>query len=200
MPAKTDADRLIGAYLGELRSELRSVRQPRRRQILEEVATHIEEARATLNADDEVSIRSILERVGDPANIAAEAADDEPQRRRQWGDMLVPWLLLLGGFIYFIGWFIGLGLLWASPTWRLRDKIVGTLVWPGGLAGLVYLSSAWVGTTSCGGIAPIGQRPVIHCVTHGFSVPPALGIPLVVLLLVAPFVVVIHLERVRRGL
>jgi len=199
MPAKAAADRLIATYLGQLRGELRKVPQPRRRQILDEVSAHIAEARATVGIEDEVSIRSMLDRVGDPAAIAAEAGAGEPQPKNHWGDMLVPWLLLLGGFVYFIGWFIGVGLLWASPTWRLRDKILGALIWPGGLGGLVVLSSAWLATQSCGGVAPAGQRPVIHCVTNGVSLPPALGIPAVVLLLVAPFVVAIHLERVRRG-
>ena len=41
---------------------------------------------------------------------------------------------LLGGILIFgLGWFVGLALLWTSPTWRVRDKVLATLVVPGGL-------------------------------------------------------------------
>ena len=42
--------------------------------------------------------------------------------------------LLLGGILILgLGWFAGLALLWTSPTWRTRDKVLATLVVPGGL-------------------------------------------------------------------
>jgi hypothetical protein len=31
-------------------------------------------------------------------------------------------------------------LLWASPRWQLRERLIGTLVWPGGLAGFWLLA------------------------------------------------------------
>jgi hypothetical protein len=50
-------------------------------------------------------------------------------------------LLLVGGFLAGIGWIVGVVLLWISPRWRLSDKLLGTLIWPGGLVGpLVVLS------------------------------------------------------------
>jgi hypothetical protein len=77
-----------------------------------------------------------------------------------------------------------------------------TLVIPGGLPGLIVLlrgSALTTGsTTSCGGVSPIGQRVVIHCVTSGFSLPAAVGILVLILALLAPFAVAVHLERVRR--
>ena len=42
-------------------------------------------------------------------------------------------LLTVCVIIFTVGWFVGVALLWLSPTWRLRDKILGTLVFPGGL-------------------------------------------------------------------
>ena len=47
-------------------------------------------------------------------------------------------LLVISGAAYLVGWFVGVGLLWASPRWRWTDKLVGTLIWPGGLAGLAW--------------------------------------------------------------
>jgi hypothetical protein len=49
-------------------------------------------------------------------------------------------LLLLGGIVLpLLGWLVGVFLLWASPVWSPRDKWLGTLVLPGGLAGAVIL-------------------------------------------------------------
>lgn len=42
-------------------------------------------------------------------------------------------LLLAGGFFLMVGWVVGCILLWVSPRWRWTDKLLGTLVWPGGL-------------------------------------------------------------------
>ena len=41
-------------------------------------------------------------------------------------------MLLLGGFVFLIGWLVGVVLLWTSKIWTLRDKLIGTLVVPGG--------------------------------------------------------------------
>jgi hypothetical protein len=49
-------------------------------------------------------------------------------------------LLLIGGFFAGVGWLVGVILLWLSPRWRLSDKLLGTLVWPGGVASLVLLA------------------------------------------------------------
>jgi hypothetical protein len=69
--------------------------------------------------------------------------------------------LLIGGLVLpVIGWVIGVVLLWASPRWRTADKLLGTLVWPGGLlapaalllfGGLATVTAA----PACGGSDPI---------------------------------------------
>jgi hypothetical protein len=42
--------------------------------------------------------------------------------------------LLLGGVVLWqVGWYVGVALLWTSPTWRRRDKILATVVVPGGV-------------------------------------------------------------------
>ena len=37
-------------------------------------------------------------------------------------------------------WVIGVVLLWRSRAWTLRDKLIGTLVVPGGLAFVMYVA------------------------------------------------------------
>jgi hypothetical protein len=123
-----------------------------------------------------VGLRNFLDQVGDPETIAAEAAADLPPRGGRRFDVLAPWLLLVGGFAFVIGWFVGLAMLWTSDTWDRKDKLLGTLVLPGGLFGLVVLLT--LPTDS--------------------PLPPAVSIPLFLVLLVAPIVTAIHLDRVRR--
>ena len=205
MRRRSVADRLIDGYLAELRRALRGLPSARRHQVVAEVAEHITEARATLDHEDATAIRSLLERVGDPWAIAAEAGAD-PMRPRarvaSAADAFVPWLLLLGGLAFLVGWLIGAALLWASPTWRVRDKVLGTLVWPGGLAAvLVLLGGAFAGTTVGGcSSAPSDGHVVATCSSSGGAVLTFLpfGLALLVVLIAAPIVVAVHLERVRR--
>jgi hypothetical protein len=75
-----------------------------------------------------------------------------------WMEVVAIVLLLIGGFLAGIGWVAGVILLWLSPRWRVSDKLLGTLVWPGGLAAIMLvLGAAAVLPTrvsSCSGTAP----------------------------------------------
>ena len=54
-------------------------------------------------------------------------------------------LVLIGGAVIpLLGWIAGVALLWGSRAWTVRDKLIGTLVVPGGLAPGFYL--LFVGT------------------------------------------------------
>ena len=74
-------------------------------------------------------------------------------------------------------------------AWRSRDRWLGTLIWPGGLFAPIYLASIPGGSQVC-----TGSR----CVTTGFILPAAVGVPLLLLTILAPVAVAIHLDRVRR--
>ena len=71
--AARETDKLIRDYLAQLDAALQGVDASRRQEILAGVRAHIEEGRASLDPDDAVSVRTLLDRVGDPAAIAAEA-------------------------------------------------------------------------------------------------------------------------------
>jgi hypothetical protein len=194
---QTNADKLVDRYLADLDHAMGRTSPSKRHQIVEEISAHISEGRASLDIDDEVSVRALLDRVGDPEDIAAEAgATSMPPRR---ADGWVVWLLLLGGFAAGVGWFVGVALLWSSPTWRTRDKLLGTFVPPGGLLGLFLLGILPGSSRNCSsGEVAIGQPAVMRCVTHGFSFPWPIGIALLVGALCAPILVAVHLEGVRR--
>ena len=71
----TEADALIIRYLQDLESQLGDLPAGRRQELLDEVGEHIAAARAALDAETEAAIRTVLERLGDPADIAAEARE-----------------------------------------------------------------------------------------------------------------------------
>jgi uncharacterized membrane protein len=152
----SDADRLIEDYLRRLRTTARRLPRKSREDLLAQVRAHIAEARAAGETDSEVVTRNLLERLGDPGQIVAAAGAEAPgeSRPRLGGMEIVALILLLiGGVIFFIGWFVGAVLLWASPRWSRRDKVLGTLIWPLGLVFPVIVGGALslvsVGTTSC---------------------------------------------------
>jgi hypothetical protein len=145
-------DELVESYLDRLERELHDLPGARRREVVDEVRGHIVEARAELASDNEAEVRNILERLGDPSEIAAEARmrfGIQPRSGSNWREVSAIVLLLLGGFVAFFGWIVGVILLWISERWTLRDKLIGTLVVPGGLAttfvGLMFGQS--VGTS-----------------------------------------------------
>jgi hypothetical protein len=154
----TKVDTLVDRYLRDLAAELRDLPDDRGREILDEVSRHIAEARATLDAESEPAIRTVLERLGDPADIAAEARERfgvQPAPARP----ATPWLeviALVALVIPFLGWIVGVVLVWLSRLWTTRDKLIGTL---GGsswlLAGLGGLSMSARGSSVVGG-EPLG--------------------------------------------
>jgi hypothetical protein len=71
---------LVENYLRRLDAALAGVPADRRREITEEIAQHVADARLQLGQDRQVSddaIRAILSQLGDPEEIAAEAGDAE---------------------------------------------------------------------------------------------------------------------------
>ena len=173
----TTADQLVDDYLKRLRRELAGLPRERRRELEQEISEHIAEARATLSAQNEAEIRTLLDRIGDPADIAAEARERFGVAPRKTGAVEIGALILLpiGGIVLpVLGWIVGVILLWASQAWTTRDKLIGTLVLPGGL--LVPFALGFIADSgeacvqtpgvaeSCsgaGGIGPLGLAALI---------------------------------------
>ena len=197
-------DELVESYLQDLRRALGDLPKERRREVVDEVAEHIAESRAGLPVESEVEIRNLLERVGDPEEIAAEARERFGVRPRETGirEISAIVLLLVGGFVFGIGWFVGVVLLWASEAWTTRDKLIGTFIVPGGLASLMYV--LWFGLgagESCGRVVDAETGAVVSEVcTGGPSLASQiLGGLLLVVFLVGPFFTTIYLAlRLRR--
>jgi HAAS len=205
----TVADQLVARYLARLQAALRDLPAARRDELLEQVSEHIATARAELGAQaSEAEIRTLLERLGDPAAIAAEAGQrpDEPlqppQARPGWLEVATLVLLPIGGIVVpVLGWFVGVALLWTSQRWSARDKLLGTLVVPGGMALPVVLGLFTTSTASCvTSPVPASSHTPTHICTGGSpGWLQVLGPVAWVLLFLAPIATVIYLGvRLRR--
>ena len=71
-------DRLVEDYLGAVSYACRDLPPDRRDDLLADLREHIEAARAVLHEPTEAAIRTILDRLGEPSVIAAEARLGEP--------------------------------------------------------------------------------------------------------------------------
>jgi len=218
----TDDDQLVEDYLAQLRAEALVLPDDRRDELVEEITAHIAEARQSDGSP--MAVRNILDRLGDPADIVRAAADTPPGSPAWSGapgsvaghpvaaaalpgrpgalELAAVLFLLLGGIVIpFLGWVIGVVLLWLSPRWTTRDKLLGTLVWPGGLLApaLLLVAGAAAGllatsVTACTGdpvAAPVGSaqqnvhQAATHCTTSGgVGLPPWLFITLSLVLLI----------------
>ncbi len=219
----TDDDQLVEDYLRELHTAGQGLLPADRLdELIEEITAHIAEARQSDGSP--LAVRNILDRLGDPADIVRAAAETPPGSPAWSGapgsgagypavaaarpgraggmELAAVLFLLLGGIVIpVLGWFIGVVLLWMSPRWTARDKLLGTLVWPGGLlapallvaaAAAAGLLATSVTTCTTGGaiVAPLGSsqettQPPAHCTTSGgIGLPPWLVITLSLILLI----------------
>jgi hypothetical protein len=143
------ADQLIDGYLARLRVAATDLPSGVREELIEDMRAHIAEARAREPEETDATILNILDRLGEPDAVVAEAGGRpdafgsgqasgraEPYRP---GVLEVATVIL----VPFL-WPIGVILLWMSPAWRWRDKLIATLVPPGGYIGLSFILGAAV--------------------------------------------------------
>lgn len=207
MTVVNDPNTLIDDYLARLERAAWVLPPDRRTELVEEVRAHIAEA----GSDDEVSVRTVLDRLGTPEEIVAAAQDGEqvfaggqavpgghhpvggaaqPERRLRARDIAALLLLPFGGFIFVIGWFVGVVLLWSSDRWRTSEKWLGTLVLPFGYLG-VFVLGMMAGQTCVSGpeSSAAGQTATVAETCSGFALPLWLGIPLLAVQLIGPALV-----------
>ncbi len=143
---------LVADYMKRLDRELRDLPAARRDELKREIRDHIEDAQDEQDAWDEASIRNVLEQIGEPEAIAAEARERFDVQPRGMGlqEIAAVILLVVGGVIVpVVGWIIGVVLLWASSAWSTREKWIGTLLFPGGLGLPFLLLAGGIGGYTC---------------------------------------------------
>jgi hypothetical protein len=138
MMAAAHADQIISGYLSRLEVAVRTLPGGRGAELIDVFREHIAEARAQLVDESDADLLNILDRLGDPADIVAEeharvgARSPAPLDSRNLVDVLAIVALL-------IIWPVGVVLLWISDAWSTRDKLIGTLLPPGGYLGVITL-------------------------------------------------------------
>ncbi len=207
----TPEQRAVRQYLDDLRKATRDLPRDRQRELLAEIEEHLAET-APLGAS-ETQVREALNRLGDPQQIAEAEHErhQSPKAQPGWVEWLTIPLLLVGGIALLgvgallgapwrialpgVGWLAGVLLLWLSKIWTVRDKLLGTLVVPGGLLPVAYLTVTSVSVETC----TTGAQGIQHC-TGGISTPARIAlITLWVVLLAAPLATGLHLGRQLRN-
>lgn len=131
------ADQLVEGYILRLNAAAGNLPKSARQELIDDMRWHIAEARAREPQETDATILNILDRLGEPAVVVAETSE------RLGLQMAVPFrpgpmeiaAVVLLPFI----WPIGVVLLWISPAWKVRDKVIGTLLPPGGFLGLPFI-------------------------------------------------------------
>jgi hypothetical protein len=184
-----ETDKLVRRYLAQLDAALRGVDASRREEILADMHEHIEEGRTGLDPDDVAGVRTLLDRVGDPAAIAAEAGAPPPGSRR-W-DAWAPWLIIFGPVAGGLGWLAGVLIMWTSPAWSQRAKLIATVAPPVGLVALFFgIVTALSSPAAC--------HAATGCTTGKLALPLGVSILLVVAGLAAHLLPPAYLIRTRR--
>jgi hypothetical protein len=192
-------------YLERLQHAGRDLPPARLRELSADIEDYLSEAIAP-GASDREALHA-LERLGSPGEIieAEQPAVDGPADRRGWREWTAVILLPLGGFVFGVGWLVGLVLLWSSRLWTTRDKLVGTLIVPGGIATVVVV--LWLTGTAqrCTDLTTHDSAgtlaSTVHCAPSAgpSAATTALQIALLVFVVVGPVVTAIYLARRARA-
>jgi hypothetical protein len=187
-------------YLGALERAVRDLPRDRRHEMMRDISGHIEAALAEDSSP--AAVERVLASLGSPDEIAAAAYAELPPRRQNMPtrDVVTVILLLVGGLVLpVVGWIIGLVLLWTSNTWGVREKIIGTVLVPGGLlfpllmGGLAFVATGGGSTQQCVSVAPAPVGGVLQQTTQqctggggGLTTANILAIALLVISILGP--------------
>lgn len=192
-------NRLVDSYLSDLRAALRDLPRKQREELVADVSSHLE-ATIPLGASD-AEVLTALDRFGDPEQIAEAERERLGMEgpRAGWLEWLAIPLLLIGGVVIpVLGWIVGVVFLWLSQCWSWRDKLLATLLLPGGLLPAVYLVLAASSTEVCSSVSVTdanGSHTVMHC-TGGRSTAAQIAlIAFWAFLVVAPIFTAVRLGR-----
>jgi len=125
------ADQIVSGYLKRLEAELAWLPAGRRKELTGQITDHIDEARAQLVDETDADLLSIIDRLGEPDEISAEARARFQLTAASAGPLEMVAILLIGaGGVIFrfvpIGWLIGTALVWRSKSWSPREKYFGS--------------------------------------------------------------------------
>jgi hypothetical protein len=209
-------DQLVDSYLTRLADAAQALPPDRRAELVSEIREHIAASMAGGTGTDEAAVRTTLDRLGEPADIVAAAMEDDPpqQASDQWPrpgrrpglglEIGAVIMLTVGSLIPVVGWLVGVILLWSSGLWRRSEKLLGTLIFPGGpglalTLGALPMAMLPVQTCTTPASTISGQTITSQEVCTGTSLLGIVGIAILLILLIAPVVVAVVLLKRARG-
>ncbi|TME47709.1 MAG: hypothetical protein E6I56_03370 [Chloroflexi bacterium] len=137
------ADQLIDGYLARICAAAHDFPAAARDELLDDMRSHIADARARDSQETDATILNILDRLGEPAVLVAEARErlgiktQQPER---------PGLLEIAALVLLLFlWPAGVVLLWLSSQWKTRDKIIGSVFSLGGYPGISLIGLVLAG-------------------------------------------------------
>jgi hypothetical protein len=192
---------LATAYLQRVRREGRDLPGDRLEELLTDLEEHLSAA-IPADASDQDALE-VLDRLGDPREIVAAERPESiaPAERRGTREWAAVFLLLFGFVAAGVGWVVGVILLWRSRAWTTRDKLIGTLVLPGGLVSTVVLLALALGRphkeicTHRGTSGTHYATSVVHCMHVTSGGPSTLGSIVLILLALTPIATAVYLAR-----
>ena len=207
---------LVAAYLRRLDDAARALPGGQRSELVTDIREHLADA---LPPDaGEADIRAVLDRLGDPEAIVAAAVESgsaggsdrrvvsvTPGRQASaWLELSAALLMTLGSVLVpIIGWLVGAAVMWTSRRWRLREKVIGTLLVPGGIGGIGAIALMGGSVTGCssttsaaaGSGPPVTESSCSNSTTWVDHVELAGIVTAAVLSLVVPFVLFVIARR-----
>ena len=151
------SDRLVEDYLRRLDAAAAHLPRARRAELVAEIREHIRTAIAEEPAAGDAATLNVLDRLGDPEEIAG--AVEQPvagPARTRWIDVIA----VIGLLLPFLGWAVGSILVLISTAWSRRDKVIGLLL----LAAPIIALGIGLTATASPGMderVPLGdERPV----------------------------------------
>lgn len=135
------AHQVVDGYLARLDQALADLPAGRRTELLDDVRQHIAQARAGLTNETDADLLNILDKLGDPADIAADARDRLGAQPAP--PALPPGVLEIAAIVALVlVWPAGVALVWLSSAWSQKDKLVATVLIPAAFLGLAILPAA----------------------------------------------------------
>ncbi len=202
-------DPQVRHYLAALKARLYQLPADQFEEIVFGVREHIADAleRGGQSVDD------ILAGLGSPDDIATGlATPDAPgpgqrqpipfaQQPTQRPQSSILWLvgtcilLPFGGFVVGIGWLLGVAGLWMGMRWQLWEKVMGTILIPGGVPAALLLAGLPVRQTLASS-GPEGEVIISDYNPLGFSLPEVSFVIILALpILAALYLLIVGLVR-----
>lgn len=117
------ATHIVEGYVARLEVALSGLTASRRAELIADVRSHIAESRAAMAEETDALLLAIVDRLGEPAEIARDALERESDRGTgtRWG-----WIEVGGLLLSIVLWPAGVILVWLSRVWTTREKAIGT--------------------------------------------------------------------------